>query len=271
MKISFIGGGNMASALIGGLIQQGFEAGDLCVVEVNETARASLTRAFVLATYGHITDAAVSGDVIVLAVKPQQLKAVAQELAPHLRNQLVVSIAAGVRANDLARWLGGYRCIVRTMPNTPALVRQGITALYALSGVNPAQRDQAQRIMQAVGHCVWLDDEGQMDAVTAMSGSGPAYVFYFMEAMEAAGVELGLAPEQARELALATFLGAAQLANQGQEAPAALRAKVTSKGGTTEAAIRAMDQADIKTHIIAAVKAAADRSQELGELLAGGQ
>jgi len=210
---------------------------------------------------------AAHSEVIVLAVKPQQLQAVAQQLQPWLKQQLVVSIAAGVRAADLARWLGGYAFLVRTMPNTPALVRQGMTGLYALPAVSAAQREQAQRIMQAVGRSVWLDDEAQMDAVTAVSGSGPAYVFYFIEALEAAGIELGLPAAQARELALATFQGAAQLASGSAEGPAALRAKVTSKGGTTERAIQSMESAAVKDLVIAAVKAAAARSRELGDQL----
>lgn len=264
MKITFIGGGNMAGALIGGLIQRGFKPSDIYVVEINADARTTLTRAFKLNTYAAICAEAVRTDLIVLAVKPQQLCAVAGELKPLLHAQLVVSIAAGVRAEDLARWLGGYPCLVRAMPNTPALVRAGVTGLYALSGVSAAQHQQAQEVMEAVGTCVWLEQESQMDAVTAISGSGPAYVFYFIEALEAAALELGLSPTQSRELALATFMGAAQLAQQSHDDPATLRAKVTSKGGTTEQAIRALDEADVKALIQRAVRAAATRSAELG-------
>ena len=264
MKITFIGGGNMAGALIGGLIQRGFKPSDIYVVEINADARATLTRAFKLNTYAGISAEAVQTDLIVLAVKPQQLRAVAGELRPLLRQQLVVSIAAGVRAQDLARWLGDYARVVRAMPNTPALVRAGVTGLYALSGVDAAQRAQAQQVMEAVGGCVWLEQEAQMDAVTAVSGSGPAYVFYFIEALEAAALELGLSPAQGRELALATFLGSAQLARQSHDDPATLRAKVTSKGGTTEQAIQSLEQTDVKALIQRAVRAAAERSQELG-------
>lgn len=267
MNITFIGGGNMASALIGGLLQQGFAASDVRVVELNDAARATLAQTFGVTVYPALSAEAAHSEVLVLAVKPQQLQAVAQQLQPWLKQQLVVSIAAGVRAADLARWLGGYAFLVRTMPNTPALVRQGVTGLYALPAVSAAQREQAQRIMQAVGRSVWLDDEAQMDAVTAVSGSGPAYVFYFIEALEAAGIELGLPAAQARELALATFQGAAQLASGSAEAPAALRAKVTSKGGTTERAIQSMESAAVKDLVIAAVKAAAARSRELGDQL----
>ncbi|MBT9611948.1 MAG: pyrroline-5-carboxylate reductase [Burkholderiales bacterium] len=267
MKITFIGGGNMAGALIGGLIQRGFHPGDIHVVEINADARATLTRAFKLKTYAGISAEAVQTDLIVLAVKPQQLCAVAGELKPLLRKQLVISIAAGVRAQDLARWLGDYARLVRAMPNTPALVRAGVTGLYALPEVSSAERGQAQQVMEAVGACVWLEEEAQMDAVTAVSGSGPAYVFYFIEALEAAALALGLSPAQGRELALATFLGAAQLARQSHDDPATLRAKVTSKGGTTERAILSLEQADVKNLIQRAVLSAAERSRELGDEL----
>ena len=267
MKITFIGGGNMAGALIGGLVQQGFNPSDVRVVEVDSDTRASLTRAFELKTYSKISAEAVNTNLIVLAVKPQQLCAVAGELKPLLREQLVISIAAGVRTQDLARWLGGYARIVRAMPNTPALVRAGVTGLYALPGVNAEGRQQAQQVMEAVGACVWFTDEAHMDAVTAVSGSGPAYVFYFIEALEAAAVELGLSPEQGRELALTTFLGAAQLARSSHDDPATLRAKVTSKGGTTERAIQALEESGVKDLIRGAVRAAAQRSHELGDEL----
>ena len=267
MKIAFIGGGNMASALIGGLLQQGLSPSDVTVVELNPDARAALTQAFAIKTYSSITPEALQVDLIVLAVKPQQLRTVARELQPLLRAQLVISIAAGVRTQDLSRWLGAYPHLVRAMPNTPALVRAGVTGLYALGGVSAQQRSQAQQVLEAVGSCVWVADERLMDAVTAVSGSGPAYVFYFIEALEAVAIELGLSPAQGRELALATFLGAAQLARASADDPATLRAKVTSKGGTTERAIQALQQADVKSLIHSAVRAAALRSHELGDEL----
>lgn len=267
MKITFIGGGNMASALIGGLLQQGFKTSEVCVVELNPDARAALSSAFDIKPVPSLSAEAVQVDLLVLAVKPQQLKSVAEELRPLLREQLVVSIAAGVRTQDLARWLGDYARVVRAMPNTPALVRAGVTGLYALPSVSQLQRDQAQQVMAAVGSCVWLSEEGQMDAVTAVSGSGPAYVFYFMEALEAAAIELGLSAEQGRELALETFLGAAQLARSSPDSPAALRAKVTSKNGTTERAIQALEQTEVQQLIRKAVHAAARRSQEMGDAL----
>ena len=257
----------MASALIGGLLQQGFNASEILVVEINAEARAALSRTFAVQTYAAICAEALQVDLVLLAVKPQQLKALAAELLPFLQQQLMVSIAAGVRAQDLSSWLGGYARVVRAMPNTPALVRAGITGLYALPGVSAQERGQAQQVLDAVGSCVWLAEEAQMDAVTAVSGSGPAYVFYFIEALEAAALELGLSAEQGRELALATFLGAAQLARSSPDDPATLRAKVTSKGGTTERAIQALEQADVKNLIRSAVRAAALRSKEMGENL----
>ena len=267
MKITFIGGGNMASALIGGLLQQGFAAQDIRVVEINAEACAALAQNFGVTTATAVNAEVTQVDLIMLAVKPQQLREVATQLQPLLQKQLVLSIAAGVRAQDLSRWLGDYPYVVRAMPNTPALVRAGVTGLYALEGGNVAARTQAQQVLEAVGSWVWVHDESQMDAVTAVSGSGPAYVFYFIEAMEAAALELGLSPEQARSLVLQTFLGAAQLAQTSPDNPATLRAKVTSKGGTTERAILTLDQAEVKTLIGNAVKAAAERSREMGDAL----
>ncbi len=267
MNITFIGGGNMASALISGLLQQGFSPSDLRVIEVNPDARATHSRVFEIKTFSAICAEALQVDLVLLAVKPQQLKAVAEELRPLLREQLVLSIAAGVRAQNLSHWLGDYARVVRAMPNTPALVRAGITGLYALPEVSSQERGQAQQVLEAVGSCVWLSDEEQMDALTAVSGSGPAYVFYFIEALETAAIELGLSAEQGRELALATFLGAAQLARSSPDDPATLRAKVTSKGGTTERALQMLEQADVKGLIHGAVRAAAQRSKEMGEAL----
>ncbi len=267
MDICFIGGGNMASALIGGLIAQGFDASRIRVVEVSPEVRESLQTRYGVKTFPALDGAAVKSDVILLAVKPQQLRQVAATLAPLLNQQLVISIAAGVRAGDLSRWLNGYRQLVRTMPNTPAMVSSGMSGLYALPEVAEAQRQQAETVLQAVGATLWLTEEPQLDAVTAVSGSGPAYVFYFMEAMQDAAVELGFSPQQARKLTLETFLGAARLAAQSEEDAATLRARVTSKGGTTERALATMEQAGIKASIIQAIHAAAARSQELGDAL----
>ena len=267
MRITFIGGGNMASALIGGLLQKGFAAKDIAVVEITPESRERLAQQYKVQTYAEVSAEAVASEVIVLAVKPQQLNEVAATLAGLLHNQVVVSIAAGVRAGDLSRWLGNYPLLVRAMPNTPALVMAGITGLYALAGVSQAQRSQAGQVLEAVGDIVWLDDETQMDAVTAVSGSGPAYVFYFIEALQEAALELGFDAETARRLGLGTFLGAAKLALQSEEDTAVLRARVTSKGGTTERAIGAMESAGIKASIKHAVLAAAERSRELGDEL----
>jgi pyrroline-5-carboxylate reductase len=218
---------------------------------------------------GEIDERVAASEVIVLAVKPQQMREVAAALRTHLgqARPLVLSIAAGIRSVDLSRWLGGYGAIVRTMPNTPALIGQGITGMVATSGVSEVQKDVADKIMRAVGKTVWLDDESLLDPVTAVSGSGPAYVFFFLEAMQQAAQELGLSAEQGKELALATFTGAAQLAAQSDEPVEVLRQRVTSKGGTTYAAITSMEQAGVMQAIVDAIKAAAARGRELGDEL----
>lgn len=265
-KISFVGGGNMAKALINGLIQQGFAASSINVVEPDAKKRAELQSDFGINVTEQLPS--VSGsDVVVLAVKPQQLRDLSIFLGSLLHNQLVISIAAGVRSKDLARWLGGYQAIVRVMPNTPAQIQAGISALFAMQATSALQREQADTVFSAVGQTLWLDNEEKFDAVTAVSGSGPAYVFYFIEAMQQAAVELGLDAEQARLLGLQTFLGASQLAAQSSEAVETLRAQVTSKGGTTEQAISSMDASEVKAAIIKAIQAAAARSRELGDQL----
>lgn len=268
MKIAFIGGGNMATSLIAGLAGQLTGAGSLHVVDPNAEALERLASQYGVSTANGI-DVQVSGaDVIVLAVKPQQMREVAGQLKAWLGNQpLVLSIAAGIRINDLSRWLGGYGRIVRAMPNTPALIAMGITGMVAESGVDAAQREAADKVMAAVGQTVWLDREELIDPVTAVSGSGPAYVFYFLEAMQQAAREMGLDAEQGRRLALATFTGAAQLAAQTGDPVDVLRQRVTSKGGTTHAAITSMEASGVKEAIVAAMKAAAARGRELGEEL----
>lgn len=266
MKISFIGGGNMARALIGGLVAKGWNADDICVIETDASKSAELRTEFGVTVSDQLPRAA-SADIIVLAVKPQQLRDIAIFLGSLLQNQLLISIAAGIRSNDLIRWLGGYGAVVRVMPNTPALVRCGASALFAAKGASLAQRQQAEAVLGAVGSTVWLEDESQMDAVTAISGSGPAYVFYFIEAMQQAALELGLSMDQARALSLQTFLGATELALHRTETPDVLRAQVTSKGGTTERALNRMQELDVKSAIVQAIHAAAERSRELGDLL----
>ncbi|HEY0268642.1 MAG TPA: pyrroline-5-carboxylate reductase [Methyloradius sp.] len=266
MKISFIGGGNMTRALITGLKQNGFNTQDINVVEPEAEKRAQLKAEFGVIVSEQLPS--VSGsDVIVLAVKPQQLRDLSIFLGSLLSKQLVISIAAGIRTQDLARWLGGYQAIIRVMPNTPAQIQAGISALYAMPEVSSTQHKQAELILGAVGKLLWLDDEAKMDAVTAISGSGPAYVFYFIEAMQQAALELGLSQDEARNLSLQTFIGASQLAIQSDENPATLRSQVTSKGGTTEQAIFTLEAASVKSAIIKAAKAAAEKSADLGNIL----
>jgi len=265
MRILFVGGGNMGSALIGGLLKQGLAAGDILVVEVSEDARLRLRETFGVASQAELDETGVVADVVLLAVKPQHLRDAAQRLRPRLRGRLVVSIVAGIRTADLSRWLGGHGRIVRAMPNTPALLRAGITGLYAALDATQADRKIAEHILGAVGTIMWLDSEDRMDGVTAVSGSGPAYVFYFIEALQQAAQELGFSEEQARRLAVETFVGAAKLAAGNPEPPATLRARVTSKGGTTERALEIMESFELKGRVVEAVRAAAKRSGELGD------
>ncbi len=278
MKIAFIGGGNMAAALIAGLAGKLTPGANIHVVDPNPASLEALQRQYgvtVATSAAGGADAPVAGaEVLVLAVKPQVMHAVTQQLLPLLqaaraagRTPLVLSIAAGIRAADLSRWLGGYQAIVRTMPNTPALIGMGVTGMVASAGVSAQQREAADQILRAVGATVWLDDEAKIDAVTAVSGSGPAYVFYFIEAMQQAAEELGLTAEQGKQLAMATFTGAAQLALQSPDPVPLLREKVTSKGGTTYAALTSMEAGGVKAAIVAAVKAAAARGKELGDEL----
>ncbi len=267
MQITFIGGGNMAGALITGLLQKGFDPNAIGVVELSRENRARLNEKFGVATYEEISAGSIDGDIVVLAVKPQQLHGVATQLRGLLDGKLVISIAAGVRSADLSRWLDGHPLIVRAMPNTPAMVLAGVTGLYALPGVPENQRRQADTILGAVGTTIWLEREEQMDAVTAISGSGPAYVFLFIESLQDAARELGFTPDQARALSLETFLGAAKLASQSSEDAATLRARVTSKGGTTERAILALENSGVRQAIILAAQAACLRSRELGDEL----
>lgn len=267
MNIAFIGGGNMSFALIGGLLRQGYSPGRIRVVEIDAGRRERIRTELGVASTAELAEGVAGSDVVLLAVKPQQLAPVARALAPLLERHLVVSIAAGIRAMDIGRWLGGHERVVRAMPNTPALVQAGVTGLYALAGVDAEQRHAAETILGAVGSVLWCQSEELLDAVTAVSGSGPAYVFYFMEALQAAGQTLGLDADQARQLTLDTFLGAARLASDGGDDPAALRARVTSRGGTTERAIQALDDGKVREAILHAARAASLRSRELGDQL----
>jgi pyrroline-5-carboxylate reductase len=267
MKITFIGGGNMAVALIGGLRKQGFSAAGIQVVEPFEASREKLAEAFGVRCTATVDAAALNCEVIVLAVKPQQMREAVAPLRGKLGQQLVVSIAAGLRMADISRWLGNYNKLVRTMPNTPALIGAGITGLCADPSVDREGRAQAEKILKAVGSTLWITSEAQMDAVTAVSGSGPAYVFYFLEAMEATAVNLGFDPGAARQLSIETFLGAARLAEQSSESISTLRERVTSKGGTTEAALLSFGTSGIASAIEHGIMAAEARGRELGDLL----
>ena len=270
MKITFLGGGNMANALIGGMLDKGFAAHDITVIDPGAEARDKLTRSYAVQCHGAADDIASVGDLLVLAVKPQQMKDAVAPLVAKLGNAVVVSIAAGLDLAALSRFLGGHRKIVRCMPNTPALIGAGITGLCAMAEVSGDERAAADRVLGAVGSTVWIDDEGRMDGVTALSGSGPAYVFLFIEAMQQAASELGFTPEQGRQLAIETVQGAAALAAQSPEPASVLRERVTSKGGTTEAALKRMAEAGVKEGIVAGVKAAEARGRELGKLLGAG-
>lgn len=266
MRIAFIGGGNMARAIIGGLVARGRQAEEILVVDPDVITRSKLA-----AQYGvevQETPAKVAhADVVVFAVKPQQMREAALALGPQAPDALYISIAAGIRLADLGRWLGGRERLVRTMPNTPALVHAGVTGLYAAPTVSEADRKVADALLAAVGATAWFEQESDLDAVVAVSGSGPAYVFFAIEALEAAARELGLTPQSARSLALWTFVGAAKLAVERNEDPATLRAQVTSKGGTTERALAVLDERAVRQAFIDAVKAARDRSIEMGDAL----
>lgn len=265
VKIGFIGGGNMASALIGGLTGKFTAPENIHVVDLNSDALLQLQKQFGVTTSLQVDATIESCDVVVLAIKPQQAKPVVISLLPHIRKQLILSVVTGIQASDLSRWLGGHKSIVRTMPNTPALIHQGITGMYAMNEVLQEQRILADAIMQAVGQTLWVDRENLLDTVTAVSGSGPAYVFYFIEALQQAGQSLGLTETQANELAIATFRGASELALKSSDSVEVLREKVTSPGGTTFAALSVLEKKNVKLSIMSAVEAAAKRSIELGK------
>ena len=264
MNVVFIGGGNMADALIGGMLKSGFAAGQLRAVEVDGAARRRLFEKYRVECIAEARGAIRPGEVVVFAVKPQQMQEAARFSGLKPNANLVVSIAAGITLESLARWLGGHAKLVRAMPNTPALIGAGMTGLYAQPGVSAAERKQAEAILGAVGATVWIEDEALMDAVTAVSGSGPAYVFWFIEQLAAAGESLGLSRDVSQTLARETVLGAARLAAQSAESPSALRERVTSKGGTTEAALKAFEEQKLAERFLRAVEAARDRGAELG-------
>ena len=270
VKIAFLGGGNMASALIGGLLGQGWSPSDLAVTDIDPAARARLSAGFGVRAEEDPRAALTGSDCAVLAVKPQQLAALVQPLAADLAPRLVVSIAAGIRTPDLSRWLDGHRRLVRAMPNTPALLRAGVSAAFATDGVSETDRAGADALLAAVGKVLWVRDESLLDGVTAVSGSGPAYAFYLVEAMQEAARQLGFSEAEGRLLSVQTLLGAARLAEASEETAATLRARVTSRGGTTERAISVMDGHHVREHLVEAVLAAAQRSRELGDALGSG-
>jgi pyrroline-5-carboxylate reductase len=263
-NITFIGGGNMASAIIGGLIRRDFDAKLLCAIEIIPEVRAQLSQRFGIGSFASADELPRIGDIVVLAVKPQQMRIALKSLTPKLHHQVVLSIAAGIRIADLSRWLGGYERIIRCMPNTPALIGAGISAAYAAPAITRDERDAAEEVLQTVGKVVWVENENLLDAVTAVSGSGPAYVFYFIEALRDAAKELGLSDATANTLAIETFAGAAKLAAHEHDDVTILRKRVTSQGGTTEAALKSMSQDHVKEAIIKAIRAANERSRELG-------
>ncbi|MFN7153350.1 MAG: pyrroline-5-carboxylate reductase [Acidovorax sp.] len=262
--IAFIGGGNMASAIIGGLIQQGHPASQIEVVEPWAEARAALRKNYGIDAQPEAGLALQRARIVVWAVKPQTFKDAAVQAKSHTAEALHLSVAAGIRSDSIVQWLGSER-IVRTMPNTPALVGKGMSALYARPAVGAAERAQVEAIMASTGQFLWVDTEKQLDAVTALSGSGPAYVFYFLEAMTRAGTAMGLTEQQAHQLAIGTFVGASELARRSDETPAVLRQRVTSKGGTTYAALQSMETAGVAASFEAAMRAAEHRAHELGD------
>jgi pyrroline-5-carboxylate reductase len=295
MKIAFIGGGNMASAMIHGLLSSTQATGanarasarieattlvaaaassashSMAVVEPYAPAREVLLKQALpsLQVFADSASAAAAGsldaDIVILAVKPQVMPEVAQGLAPYAKQQLFLSVAAGIRMKDLSRWLGGHQRLVRAMPNTPALIGMGIAGVTAFPGVTEAEKALAEALLKSVGEVVWIDDENMIDAVTAVSGSGPAYVFLVLEAMQAAGEKLGLSSEQAAMLAKHTVRGAAELAQRSNEQPSVLRERVTSKGGTTAAALAVMNSHGLVDIFAEALQAAQARGAQMGE------
>ena len=266
LPIVFIGGGNMATALITGLRKQGVSAASIHVVEPLETARQHLHDSLGVHAVASADSSLAGAQLVVWAIKPQLFKAVAEPLQALFASALHLSVAAGIRSDSLAQWLGSQR-VVRAMPNTPALVGLGQTGLFARDAVTPLQRQAVSALMQAVGESIWVDHETLLDAVTAVSGSGPAYVFYLIEAMVAAGVRMGLSPAQAHQLSVGTLVGASELARASSESPAVLRERVTSKGGTTHAAITSLQTDGVAALMEKAMLAAAERAKTLGDEL----
>jgi len=268
LNITFVGGGNMARSIIGGLVQQGYAPGNLCASARRPETLDALHKDFGIRVEQNNGAAVKGADVVVLSVKPQVMKEVCLSLRDELPlNALIISVAAGITCASLANWLGASRHIVRCMPNTPALVQMGASGLYAAAGITAEERQIAEAILGAVGTVAWVDDEGLIDTVTAVSGSGPAYFFLFLEAMVASAVQQGLDPATARQLAIQTAAGAARLAQTSDVDLAELRRRVTSPGGTTERAIAAFEQHKFRQVVDIAMQACANRSRELAEQL----
>ncbi len=262
--IVFIGGGNMASAILGGLLNSGRAAGSVIVVEPFEAQRHKLRAEFGIDALAAADASLARAGLVVWAVKPQLFQAAALPCAAHVAGALQLSVMAGIRSDAIARATGTQR-VVRAMPNTPALIGQGIAGLYARESVTAPERAQVEAVLASTGRTLWVAREADLDSVTALSGSGPAYVFYFVEAMVQAAQDMGLTADQGKQLALATFAGATALAQASAESPGVLRERVTSKGGTTHAALLALEAGGVQAVIIKALKAAQQRARELGD------
>tara|TARA_R110002012_G_scaffold30111_3_gene91805 strand:- start:4201 stop:5025 length:825 start_codon:yes stop_codon:yes gene_type:complete len=270
-NITFIGAGNMATAIIGGLLDSGVDPATITATSPNESELAPVKARLGIHTSTDNNAAVADADVVVLAVKPQIMRSVCEQLSASVQHQqpLVISIAAGLDADTIDQWLGGNNAMVRCMPNTPSLVGYGASGLYANAKVSSEQREAATQLMEAVGIVEWVEEEGLLDAVTAVSGSAPAYFFLMFEAMEEAAVKLGLPAATARRLAIQTALGAATMAQQSEKDPATLKQNVMSPGGTTERAIQHMEDAQLRTTIADAMQACADRAQAMAQELSG--
>ena len=268
-RVAFIGSGNIASSMIGGLIANGMEPRQLVAADPDSTQQQLIAKKYGIRVFDANHDAAKDADVIVFAVKPQQMQKVVQEISENIniKNKLILSVVAGIKLQSIESWLGQPSSVIRVMPNMPALIQAGSSALYANTHVQEKQKNTAETIMRSVGTAIWLNSEDQLDTVTALSGSGPAYFFYFMELIESRAIEMGLDKEDAHLLTIETALGAARLALESNEGPGELREQVTSPRGTTEAAIAMLDSENASKIFEQAVSAAGDRSRELATLL----
>jgi pyrroline-5-carboxylate reductase len=263
-RLAFVGGGNMANAILGGLLREGLAPKQVVVIEPFAETADKLRKELGVEVHAQASNVLANSDLVVWAVKPQVFKDAALPVASFTQNSLHLSVAAGIRSDSIARWLHTNR-VVRSMPNTPALVGQGITGLFARDGVSAQDKKLVEQVLKSTGEWLWVTQESDLDVVTALSGSGPAYVFYFLEAMTEAGVQMGLSQEQAYHLAKATFGGATHLARQSSDSPQVLRQRVTSKGGTTYAALTSMAEDHVKEAFVKAMLAAQKRAGELGD------